>query len=102
MSARKLRKRKDGVIIVSDSDAVWQYMLDHARYVQDTGFSLQMPIIKNREDFNKRLQARKDGLYRFTEEDLMKQKPIKKRKSRSEGIKKLLRIFLMRLLIALK
>ncbi len=75
MPARKIRKRKDNIVCLNERDALWQYILDHSRPVKEGGFYATFKI-KSRGAFERSIQARIDGKYRYTEEELQKHNPV--------------------------
>lgn len=96
MAARFLRWRRDeyGHQIrqeISDMDAVWQYFLDHARPFEGGGFLFSMPLLKDKEDLMRRIEVRKKGKYRYTEEEVKNHKPIPKKPKKKTGWRKWLR-----------
>jgi hypothetical protein len=70
MASRKLRWRKDGRRNLSTEEALWQYMLDHITSIGPKGFVVCTVGITTWEDFLRSLQARKDGKYRWSEDDI--------------------------------
>jgi len=70
MSSRKLTYRKDHKDIIIEK-AVWQWLLDHARITKNNTYIIQAEIPIEFEKFQQRLYARTDGLYRWSEKDLM-------------------------------
>ena len=82
MAGRKLRWRKNRQTI-SFEDAVWQYFIDHARPTKEEKFFFMMPYLSSKEELLKRIKVREKGLYRYTEEDVKRQKiAIKKKRKR--------------------
>lgn len=75
MSARKLRKRKDGIVYLNDTDAMWQYLLDHATPHPTLGYKAIFSF-RSKGSFLSSLNARKNGLYRYTQEEVDTMKPI--------------------------
>jgi len=71
MGARKLRWRKDGKRNLSIEDAVWQYILDHVAEIGPNGFLVCKIGITSRSDFTSSIQARREGLYRWSEDDIV-------------------------------
>lgn len=69
MSARKLRKRKDGRTDLSLDEAVWQYLLDHARPHYKFGYIASFSF-RSKEGFERSLRGRQQGWYRFTKEEV--------------------------------
>lgn len=76
MSARKLRKNKRNIVWLNEKDAFWQYILDHALVDTNGHFRIVIGTIKNRESFEKSIQARQRGMYRFTEEEVRAKIPV--------------------------
>jgi hypothetical protein len=72
MSSRKLRR---GPKLASRKAAMWQYLLDHARPHETLGYVACFSF-QSRATFEKSLQARKDGWYRFTLEEINAKKHI--------------------------
>jgi len=68
MTARKLRWRKDGERNIPIKEAIWQYILDHS-HIGINYYGTRIKI-KDKESFMKSLQARINGKYRYSEEDL--------------------------------
>lgn len=93
MAARKLRRRKDGVRQVNDEDAFWQYLLDHARPHKDGHLSINLSL-RDRDHWVHSLNARRNGLYRYTEEEVRAHNPLKARKAPKGGLRRKVRRFL--------
>ncbi len=68
MPSRKLRWRKDGATNIPVEEACWQYLIDHA-FKADGKFIIKL-VIESKEKFMSSLQARIEGRYRFTEEEI--------------------------------
>ncbi len=95
MSARKLRWN-NGRQKLSETEALWQYLLDHARPHETLGYVATFSF-KNKASFQRSIDARAKGKYRFTLEDVDRQNLIKvpkKKKGLKRKIKKYLRLIL--------
>ena len=95
MSARKLRWNP-GRQKLSETEALWQYLLDHARPHETLGYIATFSF-KDKASFERSLAVRAMGKYRYTLEDIDQQNKIKvpkKKKGLKRKIKKYLRFAL--------
>jgi hypothetical protein len=70
MGARKLRWRKDGKRNISWDEAIWQYLLDHAHMVHNGNLLVKIDIPFDKQELIRRVRTRKEGRYRYTEEEI--------------------------------
>jgi hypothetical protein len=96
MASRWLRWRRDKYGHQDRSelaweDAVWQYFLDHARPTSRGTLVFVMPELKSKEDLVKRIKARKQGKYRYTEREVWSHRKLQMKKP---TLRRLLRRFL--------
>lgn len=87
MPARKLRWRKDGLKNIPLEEAIWQYMLDHATITPEGTFVCHTTF-RDKNHFKSNLQARIDGLYRYSEKEVFKNYIKHKRRILLERLKK--------------
>ena len=81
--------KKERIAWLNEKDALWQYFLDHADPHED-GVYIAHIYVKSRDGFNGSIKARQQGLYKYTQEQVDKRKPV--------GRQSRLRQFLQRLL----
>lgn len=95
MSSKKLRWRP-GRERLSETEALWQYLLDHTRPHKELGYVARFSF-KNKESFQRSINARAAGLYRYSLEEIdLKNKQQLKRRSTNlkKKIKKFIRLIL--------
>jgi hypothetical protein len=69
-------KQKGNLVYINETDALWQYIIDHAQPHEDGGYVARLRI-KSRKGFERSIKARQRGLYEKTEEQVLKRTPFK-------------------------
>jgi len=95
MAARKLRWRP-GRETLTETEALWQYLLDHTRPHETLGYIATFSF-RDKESFLRSINARAIGKYRYTLEEIDQHNKIKVKKTK-KGIKRKIKKILRNLI----